>query len=169
MISGKPLQPPDPLIAQADIQSLVHSCSQVILSSDLRAYLHDIIVFLRTHRALALSPPALPTSSSHGKHQNKINPNDTLPGPGASALATRHFHLLVRALCALHGLDFVTPSLVSLAARKVYPHRLRISAAERDRGLMYGGDLRGTKEWYKGYDSVDDVIEEVLEMVEAPL
>jgi MoxR-like ATPase len=122
------------------------------LSPDLRAYIHDIVIFLRTHRTLALSP----------------DERDGLPGPGVSALATRHLHVLSRALSALHGLQYVTPSLVDLAVRKIYPHRLRICAAERDRALMYGGDVRSTREWLEGV-GVEDVIEEVLTAVEAPL
>jgi hypothetical protein len=52
-----------------DIDSLIELASKVRLSPDVRGYLHDLVVFLRMHRAVA---------------------------GGVSALATRHFHALIR-------------------------------------------------------------------------
>jgi MoxR-like ATPase len=150
-----------PLITSNDINHLTHAAAQVSLSPDLRAYIHDIIVFLRTHRAFALSPTSVSGTGGGSK-------DDDLPGPGVSAMATRHMHVLVRALAALHGLAYVTPSLASLAARKVYPHRVRIAAPETDRALMYGGEEKATREWLAEL-TVEEVIEEVLASVDAPL
>jgi MoxR-like ATPase len=128
--------------------------------------MHDIIIMLRTHRAFSLTTSlfSLSGSQKHGTHPA----DEILPGPGVSAQATRHLHVLVHALAAMHGLEYVTPSLVTLAARKIYPHRLRISSPSRDRALLYGGELKATREWYTDL-TVDDILEEVLSSVEAPL
>ena len=73
-----------------------------------------------------------------------------------------------RCLAPLHGLDFVTPSLVALAARKIYPHRLVIVSASNERSMQYGSDLPSIASLLRDY-TPESVIEEVLASVEAPL
>ena len=85
------------------------------ISSEVRAYLHNIIVFMRLHRAVA---------------------------GGISALA--------------------------MAARKIYPHRIVITAPENERSMQWGSSLEAVKAVLEGV-TVEDVIEEVLESVEVPL
>jgi hypothetical protein len=68
----------------------------------------------------------------------------------------------------LHGLSYITPSLVALAARKVYPHRIVITTPERERSVQWGSSLEAVKAVLEGV-TVEDVIEEVLQSVEAPL
>ena len=46
-----------------------------------------------------------------------------------------------RLLAPLHGVDFVTPSIVALAARKVFRHRIIVASPDDDRSLQYGSDL----------------------------
>ena len=87
---------------------------------------------------------------------------------GISPRATQHFDILVRSLAPLHGLDFVTPSLVSLAARKIYGHRIIICAPERERSMQYGSDLTAISVLLEDMTAAD-VVEEVLAAVEVPL
>jgi len=62
----------------------------------------------------------------------------------------------------------VTPSLVALAARKIYPHRIAITAPEDERSMQYGSDLTAITALLEGI-TPEAVIEEVLAAVEAPL
>jgi hypothetical protein len=68
----------------------------------------------------------------------------------------------------LHGIDYVTPSLVSLAARKIYPHRLVITTPENERSTQWGSSVEAVAELLDGI-TVDDVVEDVLQTVQAPL
>ncbi|KAL1797813.1 hypothetical protein ACET3X_004419 [Alternaria dauci] len=129
------------LFSSEDIASLTKQVSEVKMSSEVRAYLHNIIVFMRLHRAVA---------------------------GGISALATRHFNTLAHALAPLHGLGYISPSLVALAARKIYPHRIVITTPENERSMQWGSSLEAVKAVLEGV-TVEDVIEEVLESVEVPL
>jgi hypothetical protein len=72
------------------------------------------------------------------------------------------------ALAPLHGLSYITPALVALAARKVYPHRINITNPERERSMQWGSSLEGVKAVLQGV-TPEDVIEEVLQSVEPPL
>ena len=74
----------------------------------------------------------------------------------------------MKCLAPLHGLDYVTPSLVALAARKIYPHRIRITAPERERSMQWGSDLEAVKELLEGI-TAGEIVEEVLREVPAPL
>lgn len=72
------------------------------------------------------------------------------------------------ALAPLHDLDYVSPSLVALAARKVYPHRIKITSPEDERSMQWGSSLDAVKAVLDGV-TAEDVIEEVLQSVEVPL
>jgi MoxR-like ATPase len=114
---------------------------KVVLSTEIRRYIHDVLTFLRVHRAVA---------------------------SGVSPRASKHFELLVRCLAPLHGLNFATPSLVALAARKVYMHRLTLVTVEQERSMQYGSDAAAVADWLDGV-TVEGVIEQVLLQVEVPL
>ncbi|CAI6341303.1 unnamed protein product [Periconia digitata] len=129
------------LFSTEDLHELSSLINDVKISSEVRAYLHNIIVFMRLHRAVR---------------------------GGISAMATRHFNTLARALAPLHGLTYITPSLVALAARKIYPHRIIITAPSHERSMQWGSSLEAVKAVLDGV-TVEDVIEEVLQSVEAPL
>jgi MoxR-like ATPase len=101
----------------------------------------NVVSFLRIHRAVA---------------------------GGVSHVATKHFDRLIRCLAPLHGLDYATPALVALAAKKVYLHRLVLTRPEYERSMQWGSDLRAVEASLAGV-SVEDVIEDVLGMVTAPL
>lgn len=73
-----------------------------------------------------------------------------------------------RCLAPLHGLDFVTPALVGLAAKKVYLHRIQVATPEKERSMQWGSDIRAVKEILHGVEP-DDIIDDVLHMVATPL
>ena len=75
---------------------------------------------------------------------------------------------MIRSLAPLHSLDFVTPSLVALAARKIYRHRIHITAPEDERSMQYGSNLAAVAALLEGV-TAEGIIEEVLASVEAPL
>ena len=87
---------------------------------------------------------------------------------GISPRATTHFNLLAKCLAPLHALTYATPSLISLAARKIYPHRITITSPENERSMQYGSDLEAVKAVLEGVRA-EDVIEDVLGEVEGPL
>jgi MoxR-like ATPase len=104
-------------------------------------YQMNIVSFLRMHRAVA---------------------------GGISPTATKHFDQLMRCLAALHRLDFVTPALVSLAARKVYLHRIQLTPPEKERSMQWGSKLEAVEALLEDIGP-EDVIEDVLGMVTAPV
>ncbi|KAK4696517.1 hypothetical protein P7C71_g1412, partial [Lecanoromycetidae sp. Uapishka_2] len=126
---------------QLDIQTLSELGEQATISAEVKAYLHNIVTFLRMHRAV---------------------------GGGISPRATQHFNILVRCLAPLHGLKFVTPSLVALAARKIYSHRISILNAQDERSMQYGSDLAAVKTILEGI-TPEQVIDFVLDEIEVPL
>lgn len=72
------------------------------------------------------------------------------------------------ALAPLHGQTYVSPSLVTLAARKVYPHRIVLVRPENERSLQWGSSMIAVQEALEGI-TVEDIIEDVLAEVEAPV
>jgi MoxR-like ATPase len=122
---------------------LAQLSDQVTVSVDVKRYQQNIVAFLRLHRAVA---------------------------GGISAAATKHFDKLVKCLAPLHGLSYATPSLISLAARKVYLHRIRIATPDKDRSMQWGSDLDAVTALLEGIGA-EDVIEDVLGTTgaEAPL
>jgi hypothetical protein len=129
------------------------------MSPDVRAYIHDIVIFLRTHRAIC---------------------------GGVSAQATQHLNMLSRyvpswyrwvlgiltclssVLAPMHSLSFITPSLVALAVSKVYPHRLVLVEPERECSIQWGSNVEAVQELLQDV-TADEVIEEVLENIDTPL
>lgn len=147
------------LFTESDISFLAQLARRAHIDSDVARYAANIISFLRLHRAVA---------------------------GGVSPLATRHLDLLARCLAPLNGLDFVTPSLVAIAARKVYPHRIDLvsapsaagsglingraatATAVEERSLQWGSDSAAVQAVLAGVEP-EDVIEDVLSIVAAPL
>jgi hypothetical protein len=142
-------------------KSLTHTYTQIIttlqslsttthLSTDIHAYTHNLPTFLRSHRLIQ------PTS--------------------ISVRSTTHLALLARVLAPLHASPVVTPALVRLAARKVYAHRVVVvETAERERSLLWGGDVIAAREMLGGGRDgeagvgPEEVVEQVLEIVPVPL
>ncbi|UNI18669.1 hypothetical protein JDV02_004923 [Purpureocillium takamizusanense] len=130
-----------PSISESDIGHLAQLSQQVQVDIDVVRYQMNVVSFLRMHRAV-----------DHG-----ITP-----------AATKHFEKLMRCLAPLHKLDYVTPALVGLAARKVYLHRIRITSPAKERSMQWGSKLEAVQSLLEGIGP-EEVIEEVLEMVTAPL
>ncbi|KAI9750707.1 MAG: hypothetical protein M4579_006355 [Chaenotheca gracillima] len=130
-----------PLFSLKDIESLRNKAQEAVIAVEIRRYIHSVIVFLRMHRAV---------------------------DDGVSAQATLHFDLLVKCLAPLHSLSFVTPSLVALAVKKIYPHRINVTTPEKERSMQYGSEIGLVASYLEGI-TPEMIIEDVLSMVEAPL
>lgn len=77
-------------------------------------------------------------------------------------------NLCLSILAPLHAVSYVTPSLIALAFRKVYPHRVEIAHPEMERSIKWGSDLEAVREALRGI-TPEVVIEDVLSEVEVPL
>lgn len=107
---------------------------------DVLRYQMNIVSFLRMHRAV---------------------------GSGISPTATKHFEQLAKSLASLHGLDYVTPSLVALALKKVYLHRITIVQPEQERSMQWGSQLEAVQAILEDFGP-EEAMEEVLGMVPTP-
>lgn len=87
---------------------------------------------------------------------------------GISPTATKQFGQLIRCLAALHRLDFVTPALVGLAAQKIYLHRIRLTAPEKERSMQWGSRIEAVESLLAEIGP-EDVIDDVLGLVAAPI
>lgn len=136
---GLSVRPPA-VISEADIALLAQLSRQVAVDMDVARYQMNIVSFLRTHRAV---------------------------GGGVTPTATKHFEQLMRSLAPLHGLEYVTPSLVGMAARKVYLHRIRIVRPERERSVQWGSEVEAVEAVLEGVGA-EEVLEDVLGLVAVP-
>jgi hypothetical protein len=71
-------------------------------------------------------------------------------------------------MATLHGIDYLTPSIVGLAAKKVYRHRISVARTEDDRSLQYGSQAESVEILLRGVDA-DQIIDTVISEVESPL
>ncbi|OJD15037.1 hypothetical protein AJ78_04660 [Emergomyces pasteurianus Ep9510] len=129
------------LIREEHINTLRQLSNNVTFSADMNSYLQDIIVFLRMNRGVA---------------------------GGMTAASTRHFQLLIRCLAPLQRVNYVSPSIVALAARRAYRHRISVAEPASDRSLMYGSTLKAV-DLVLASATPEIIIEEALADVEAPL
>ncbi|KAF6812924.1 hypothetical protein CSOJ01_04924 [Colletotrichum sojae] len=136
-----PLLSEDPLFSEGDIAALAKLSREVQVSVDVVRYYMNVISFLRMHRAVA---------------------------GGIEPAATKHLEQLLKCLAPLHRLDYVTPALVHLAVRKVYLHRIRIVRPSQERSMQWGSQVQAIEAILEGIGP-EDVIEDVLSMVTAPL
>ncbi|KAF5019713.1 hypothetical protein F66182_8282 [Fusarium sp. NRRL 66182] len=130
-----------PLIVESDISYLGTLSKQAQVDIEVTRYQMNIVSFLRMHRAVA---------------------------GGISPTATKHFGQLMRCLAALHRLDFVTPALVGLAARKIYLHRIQLTPPEKERSMQWGSRVEAVEALLQDIGP-EDVVEDVLGMVTAPV
>ncbi|KAG5973537.1 hypothetical protein E4U58_004925 [Claviceps cyperi] len=135
------LDPLDFFITEAEILNLTDRSQSVHITADLKRYQMDIISHLRMHRALQ---------------------------DGISPIATIHFEKLMRCLATIHNLDYATPALAALAAKKTYLHRMRITGAENERSMQWGSDLSAVEALLDGLRA-EDIIDDVLRVVAAPI
>lgn len=145
-ISSVSLHPPlFPLIAESSILTFRDLASEVVISTEIKRYMHDLTVFLRMHRAIESGC--------------------------VTARSAREFEVLVKLLAVIHGMDFVTPALVRLAVYKVFSHRLRVigkGKAERERSVGYGSDVKSVGRYLEGVEE-EMVVTDVVDSVKAPL
>lgn len=73
-----------------------------------------------------------------------------------------------RLLAPLHGVDYVTPAMVNLAARKVFRHRIIVARAEDDRSLQYGSEIYSVEQLL-AHATPDTILDDVTVQVDAPL
>ncbi|EER25060.1 hypothetical protein CPC735_016610 [Coccidioides posadasii C735 delta SOWgp] len=128
-------------ILEEEITILRRLGDSVTISADMTCYLHNFIVFLRLHRGVS---------------------------GGISAASTCHFQTLARFLAPLQRLDCLVPSLVAIAAKKAYRHRIVVARPKDDRSLLYGSSLAAARSVLADL-TPESIIEEVLTEVEAPL
>ena len=138
---GRGAGDPGPVFTEGELSCLAELGQRVRVDVDVLRYQMNIVSFLRMHRAVA---------------------------GGITPTATKHFELLMKSLAPLHGLDYVTPSLVTLAARKVYLHRIKLVAPEHERSMQWGSDLAAVEAILEGVGP-EDAIEDVLEVVAVPV
>lgn len=124
-----------------EISQLAKLSQEVQVDIDVIRYQMNIVAFLRMHRAVA---------------------------EGITPAATKHFGQLIRCLAPLHRLDYVTPALVGLAAKKVYLHRIRVTSSEKERSMQWGSNIEAIDLLLDDVGP-EDIIEDVLGMVTAPL
>lgn len=73
-----------------------------------------------------------------------------------------------RILAPLHSLAFVPPSLVALAAPRIYRHRIAMVKPEDEPSTSWGSRVEDVRKAMRGW-TVEMVIEDVLEKVQRPL
>lgn len=129
------------MFSENDIALLAQLSRQVHVDVDVARYQMNVVAFLRMHRAV---------------------------GGGVTPTATKHFETLTRSLAPLHGLDFATPSLVALAVKKVYLHRLRVVTPDKERSVQWGSEPAAVEALLEGIGP-EEVIEDVLGLVAMPL
>lgn len=129
------------LISENEIVRFAKLSEEVEIDVGVIRYQMNIVSFLRMHRAVA---------------------------DGISPAATKHLEHLSRCLAPIHKVDFVTPALVGLAARKVYLHRIRVTPPEQERSMQWGSKLDAVEAILDDVGP-EEVIEDVLSMVTAPL
>ncbi|KAL1842703.1 hypothetical protein VTJ49DRAFT_4482 [Mycothermus thermophilus] len=142
---------PQPLLTESDLSNLSLLSRQTHTSIPVLRYQANLVAFLRAHRAVC--------------------PATTGTGTGATPTAARHLEQLCRSLAALHGLSFVTPSLVALVLPKVFAHRLNVMKPEevgRERSVQWGSDPAMVRERVLEGIGAEEVVEEVLGMVKVP-
>ncbi|KAF2723729.1 hypothetical protein K431DRAFT_197366, partial [Polychaeton citri CBS 116435] len=130
-----------PSFSKQEVHHFRELAQSASITGEIAEYLHNVVLFMRLNRHIK---------------------------GGVTATATRQLRALASALAPLHGIDFVTPSLIALATRKVYPHRLILATADTERSLQWGSDPDAVKQMLEGV-TVDEAIEDVLTSVETPL
>ncbi|KAI9043394.1 uncharacterized protein KD926_003545 [Aspergillus affinis] len=138
--SEAPQNKRNPNIDRKTLDKLERASNAVTAGADIVRYQQDIIVFFRLSRAVV---------------------------GGISVRSNIHFKTLSKLLATLHGIDYLTPSIVALAAKKVFRHRIVVAKPEDDRSLQYGSDLK-TVSQVLAYATPDTILESVLAL-ETPI
>ncbi|KAI9033855.1 hypothetical protein CLU79DRAFT_830219 [Phycomyces nitens] len=89
------------LIKSEEIKQLGDRATEVYIDIDISRYIRDIVVGVRTHPLVI---------------------------GGLTARASQELVLVTKSLAVIFGRDYLTPDLVSIAAEKVFGHRLRLAS-----------------------------------------
>ena len=127
-------------ISRAALEQVAEIGKQATITPEVRRHLQDIVVFLRLERGVA---------------------------GGITPYGNVCFVDLAKYLAPLHGIDYVTPSLLELAAKKVFPHRLIIASPDKERSTQFGSDIEAIKQYLKGLDP-ETIVDAVLAKVPTP-
>lgn len=93
---------------RAELDDFSKRMKAVTVSNDMMRYIRDVVVGIRTHEAV------------HG---------------GLTARAALDLEVILKALAAIFYATFVTPDLVTIAAEKVFAHRLELKSSKRRKML----------------------------------
>lgn len=128
-------------INEQALRILGETSKTVTANADVIRYQQDIVSFLRLSRAVA---------------------------GGISPKTNNHFSKLAKLLAQLHGIDYLTPSIIALASKKVFCHRIILARPEDDRSLQYGSDLKAVAQ-VLSHLTPEMVLDDVLSQVDAPV
>lgn len=117
------------------------SVNSVVIVPEIKRYIYDIVIFIRTHRCV-----------------------DTgLPGRILGEL-----ELLSKALCVLFNKGFVIPSIIKLASRKLLPLKIKMIKPDHEPSLQWGSDPELVNALMKRM-TPNLVVEDVLNRVSPPV
>ncbi|KAL1887736.1 hypothetical protein Sste5346_010029 [Sporothrix stenoceras] len=148
-----------PTFSEADIDHIAALSRAVRVDMEVLRYQLNVVAFLRMHRAVAVMGPAMGGASC------------------VSPRATKHLEKLAQCLAPLHRLDYISPSLVALAARKTYLHRIRTvpvghsgscQSTVHERSMQWGSEKVAVEAILEGM-SPEEVIDDVLGTVVPPV
>jgi hypothetical protein len=132
----------DRLHISRDALDQLHKIGQeTTITPEVRRYLQNLVVFLRVERGVE---------------------------GGISPYSNVCFVDLAKYLAPLHGINFVTPSLIELAAKKVFPHRLTIARPDQERSTQFGSNVEIIKQYVEGL-SPELIIDNVIAKVPVPM
>jgi MoxR-like ATPase len=135
-------------IGSQELKELAASINRVNVNVDIIIYIRDIVVGIRTHRLVHC---------------------------GLTARASQDLVLVVKALTALFKREYVTPDLVSIAAEKVFGHRLVLKdEAYSHKIVLDNADSDDQSEINSMLDETTDILPadivmEILRAVHVPL
>ena len=87
---------------------------------------------------------------------------------GISPRASAHLVSLSKALSVLHGLTYVTPSIVQIAAQKVYTHRIEVASPAQERSFQYGSTLEAIQEALQGI-TPENITDTAISQIQQPI
>jgi hypothetical protein len=128
-------------VTPSQITSMAQRAQSVTIVPELKRYMQDIVIHLRTHRFVR---------------------------KGVSARAVKDFDSVVRMLCVLQSYEFATPSIVQAAARKIFPLKIELCHPSDEPSLQYGGDIELLR-WWMGRCDEDIIIDDMLRVIPAPV
>lgn len=159
------------LIPAAVLDNLREMADDVTVSIEIKRHIIDIVIFMRMHRAVAGGASARATKDFELLVRLFYPPHSCCFCPSVQMMPPLKILLTIQSRCLspLHGLDFATPSLVSLALYKVYNHRIElVQRSEGERSRLWGSKAKAVEAYLRHID-VESVLDEVAMSVRAPV